>query len=82
MSGVVRVFGYLSIVAGPIVAGLVLSEWMLSGAAIPAAVWLAAAAWVVGGLFWGALCVTVANTHDGIAVLRTEFAATRVPPAG
>jgi len=77
MRDILRLFGLLSGLAGAIAAaGLLLSAWTGTGR-IPMGVGLAALAWFVGGLFWAALCVTVADTHEAVTKLRAELARSR-----
>lgn len=70
MSGILKLFGYLSVIAGVIVAGVLLLDPLVGLSPMNAAVGLAALAWFVGGLFWGALCITVATTHEQLAELK------------
>lgn len=73
MSGVLKLFGYLSVVAGVVVAGILLLDPLVGMRPMNAGIGIAALAWFVGGLFWGALCITVASTHDQVAELKAEL---------
>lgn len=73
MSGILKLFGYLSVIAGVIVAGVLLLDPLVGMRPMNAAVGFAALAWFVGGLFWGALCITVATTHEQLAELKAAL---------
>lgn len=77
MRDVLRLFGVLSGLGGVIVAAILVGVPFVNGERIGWAVTLPALAWLLGGLFWAALCVTIAQVHETVTSLRAEVAELR-----
>lgn len=83
MREVLRAFGALAGLGGTIMAAVLFFTAFTRGEPITLNVALVAAAWLLGGLFWAALCVTVAQMHEMIEQVRAEArGVTPVEPPG